>query len=284
VRLIEFRKIAFRHKDAITQAFRNSWNDINFLQREDYIVHDYIISKDSGIRYLNRTISPLLSCNGFIVKFAGVFVHQKPRVGRQNLSCASKGKNCELGDLLTLFLYVDSLRNVLRKKAFISQAKKNIKDKYSENCQTCLYEKEKEFVYSRFKGLKGKKRKLPIYPKRYCALNYLILGLNQNIPNPFIVSLKNWFSCTWDFLLFNTLIGSYGLSFGLNVGYGWSKIIWDLIEVTGNSVYGKRGSRGCYLDKFLAEFNNFEDYEKVYVEGEGEGFPILFIIVQDRKL
>jgi len=92
VRLIEFSRIVFRHKDAITQAFRSSWNGINFRQREDYIVHDYIISKNSGIHYLNKTISPLLSCNGFIVKFAGVFVHQKPIVGRQNLSCAPKEK------------------------------------------------------------------------------------------------------------------------------------------------------------------------------------------------
>jgi len=117
VRLVEFTKNVFRHKDAITQAFRSSWEGINFRQKEDHIVHDYIISESSGIHYLNETISPLLSCNDFIVKFAGVFVHQKPMVGRQNLSCApKKKKNCELGDLLTLFLYIDSSKNVLQKK------------------------------------------------------------------------------------------------------------------------------------------------------------------------
>jgi len=122
---------------------------------------------------------------------------------------------------------------------------------------------------------------------RYWALNYLILDFNRDVPNPFVVSLKRRLLCDWDFLLFNTLIGSYGLSFNSNAGWGWSKIIWDLIEVAGNSVYGKRGSRGCYLDEFLAEFNSFEDYERIYIEDEGEeneGFSILLIIVQDKKL
>jgi len=286
MRLAKFRRIAFKHKSKIVQAFRDSWKGINFSQREELIVHDYIISKASGIHYLNKTVSPLLSCDGFVIKFAGVFVHQKPIVKRQNISCAPGKEKCELGDLLTLFLYLDSVRNVLFKKAFISQAKKSIGDIFLENCQTCLYEKEKEFIYARFKGLKGKRRKLPSYPRRCFALNYLILDVEQDIPNPFFVSLRHRFWCAWDLLLFNTLIGSYSLSFGFNTGYGWSKIIWDLIEVAGSSVYGKRGDRGCYLSEFLAEFNDFGDYEKAFIksEGNGEGIPILLIIVQDKEL
>jgi len=200
--------------------------------------------------------------------------------------CVALPEGPQVGDLLALFLYVDSVRNVLFKKAFISQAKKSIGDIFLENCQTCLYEKEKEFIYARFKGLKGKRRKLPSYPRRCFALNYLILDVEQDIPNPFFVSLRHRFGCAWDLLLFNTLIGSYGLSFGFNIGYGWSKIIWDLIEVAGSSVYGKRGDRGCYLSEFLAEFNDFGDYEKAFIksEGNGEGIPILLIIVQDKEL
>lgn len=289
-RLKELQRIAYMHKGTILKSFSKSWNNINISQSEPYIIHDYIISKASGIKYLNKTIPPVFRNYGFIVKFAGVFIHQKPIIQRKNTACAPRRRNCELGDLLTLFLFVDSSKNILLKKAFISQAKKNQKNIHLKNCQTCLYEKEQEFTYYRFKTLNGAIRRLPTYPKRYFSLNYLILSTNKNIIDPFIIPPSFFeFTCKfkWNFVLFNTLIGCYGLNFGNNSGNGWSKIIWDLINVTGSSLFGKRGHRANYLNELLNYFNDFDNYEKTFLETEdeySEGIPMLLIIIQDKEI
>jgi len=68
-----------------------------------------ILLKNGGIHYININLPKIVNKNGFIVKFAGVFVHQKPLVEINicNSSCYIQNSRCERGDLLTLFLYID---------------------------------------------------------------------------------------------------------------------------------------------------------------------------------
>ncbi len=121
-RLCLFRKLVISKRDLILSEACLSWLNINFNQSEPYIIQQYL---NEGTKYLNEHIAQQLSTWGFVVKFGGVFVHQNPIINR--LSECKGNKRCELGDLLTVFLFVDKNKNLLFQSAFISQAKKRIK-------------------------------------------------------------------------------------------------------------------------------------------------------------
>jgi len=79
-----------------------------------------------------------------------------------------------------------------------------------------LHEKVKEFTYYRFTNMKGKKRFLPYYPKRYWALNYLFLDEVQK--DSYIYLLQKLGFLSRNLTLLFTLLGCYGLPFGKNKG------------------------------------------------------------------
>ena len=265
----------------IIREFERSWSCINFSKNEPEVVRDYLLK---GLDYLNSNLASQLSNKTFTIKFAGVFVHQKPYVRRMDVSC-SKKLVCELGDLLTLFLFVSKRKQILLSKAFLSQAKKYGRDikKKESMCQYCLYERGKAFEYTsnNFIGRTGiSKRKLPTFPVREKALNYLVLN-----EGPGVITSVSWYSLRWSWVMTAMLMGLYGLRFRGDFGYGWSRIVWDLIEITGKSFFRSK-PRGNYLKDFLNMFNDFENYDNFFreVEGEGQGIPILFLIVQTKEL
>ena len=222
------------------------------------------------------------------MKFAGVFIHQKPRITRINSNCFVKNDiRCELGDLLTVLLFVDKNKNLIFQYAFISQAKKE--NKMDNKCQYCLYEKDKIFEFP--KNMRDEvltlERILPSFYRRHRGLNYLILDKYPYVKYiPFEANIK----VNWGFIIYQLLLGLNGLYF---TGYlpkieyiGWSRIIWDLIYFTGKAKY-KNVSRGNVINLFLNEFNDFNNYDKNFISIEGEengGIPILFIIVQDKEI
>lgn len=267
----DLKKIIQANRCFIIEESKNSWNGINFEKSEPNIIWDYL---NKGTEYLNRTIGKKLSCNGFDIKFGGVFVHQKPRIERIDNSCQSNNKNCELGDLLTVFLLIDKDRKLLYQSAFISQAKKE--NKIDNNCQRCLYEFDKKFKLP--KNMGGAERNLPKFYRRQRGLNYLILDKYPCIKHiPFDANIK----FSWGNIIYQTLIGLNGLYFAKkepNNSNRWSKIIWDLVNNTGIAPY-KGESRGNMALQFLNYFKDNNDNFIKVEEGE-YGIPILFIIVQ----
>ncbi len=284
-RLYEFRSIIQSNKFPIIIESQLSWENINFNQNEPNIIWDYL---RNGTKYLNDKIGSILSRKGFTVKFAGVFVHQKPKVTRiyEWNNCSSDKLNCELGDLLTVFLLVDRNKNLLFQTAFVSQAKKE--NRIDNKCQRCLYEFDKVFKFpeNMRRDISILERHLPEFYRRHRSLNYLIL---DTIPYVKYIPFEADIKVNWGFIIYQMLLGLNGLYFTKylprNDYIGWSRIIWDLIYFTGKSRY-RNVYRGNVIRKFLDEFNEFDNYNKNFLEGEdkeGGGIPILFIIVQDKE-
>ncbi len=141
-RFLEFRETISNNSLYIIHEVQKSWEVINFHHREPDVVYNYL---RYGVKYLNEKVAAKLSVSGFIIKFAGVFVHQKPIV--TPVESSSYNKNCELGDLLTVFIMLDRNKNVLHQRAFISQVKKE--NKLDNKCQQFLYERSSGFSYFR---------------------------------------------------------------------------------------------------------------------------------------
>lgn len=281
-RFLQFRELVFRNYKDIIYHTQQSWHVVNFNQPEPNIIFDYL---QEGVIYLNQNVSPILSTRGFIIKFAGVFIHQKPIVTPISYKNISNG-NCEVGDLLTLFLMLDRNKKVLYQSAFISQAKKE--NRLDNRCQRFLYEESYEFEY--LKGgctHNGSRRILPKIQHRHLGMNYLILDESYSFTNPFIklIPFNNSIKFLWGETIFLMLSKLYGLMFRKTEptnGKGWSRIIWDLINCTGRAAF--RGqSRGSFLRNFLNRFNQDDEYFFQSESPEG-GTSILFIIAQDEEV
>ncbi|SFM88445.1 hypothetical protein [Thermodesulforhabdus norvegica] len=119
-----FQAICLQHKEDILNAAIHSWTGIDLSKEEQEIIRQYLLQRNVGIDFLNQKLAPILSKNGFIVKFASIYVHQKPQVTR--LSNVRFNK-CELGDLLVIFILFDISKKPIINSAFIAQAKKHFK-------------------------------------------------------------------------------------------------------------------------------------------------------------
>jgi len=289
-RYCQFIEILLQFQSVITDELNNSWLGLDFGSPEDEIIKKYLLDKGIGIDYLNSKLAPLLSKNGFKIKFASVFTHQKPLITRFVSPCAK----CELGDLLIVFTYMDRLGNILLNRAILSQAKKT--NKNISTCQRKLYDEDMGFLMPQTICSSSTCSKFPerFFPRRWedrCrALKYLILDPSNisflTIPWGTSVSLS--FSLTmWLFML-----GYKGCQFSRKPyrSDGWSAIVWDLINVVGKpSMSKKYGSmpRGNYLS-FLLNFSNYLDNDssncRIEVETEDGGIPSLWILVKDSEI
>ena len=143
---------------------------MDFNKKEQDIIFDYLIK---GIRYLNIQVAPLLSTDGFVTKFSGVFVHSKPLV-HPKPAADTFNNSCEIGDLLVLYVLLNKQKRLVHQRAFISQAKKI--NRMDNKCQHYLYEIAKEFQYARGACTYNRERRtLPRIHYRHNAFNYLLL-------------------------------------------------------------------------------------------------------------
>jgi len=124
-RISDFQSHANSHVQEIREAGDQAWHRVS-VKGEVAIVRDFLIGKGRGTDYLNRNLAHLLGGNGRVVKFASIFLHQMPYV--IGLRKADRGKQtklsrCELGDLQTLFLYLDQNKSICQARSVIFQAK-----------------------------------------------------------------------------------------------------------------------------------------------------------------
>ena len=279
-----------------------AWDGLDFQQGEPDIIYDFLTGTTNGTGYLNREIAPLLSLGRRTVKFASVFVHQKPLVlgsKRSSRQARPGASPCELGDLQLLFLYVDSTKAIYQCRSVIFQAKKApeagtfiIKNKD----QYLLYDESHSFEYKTV--LPGTLRVLPTgWNDRERALQYLFMG--QQPVQARLIPANEGAGAFMDFgEFFLRLLND---STGLQVARipsrtpDWTRIVWDLIEKVAECTVAQRKTRNAGLHGLLQHFNSFQNREDFFLEGPppGEGtqdintpgaLPLLMAIVSDEEL
>lgn len=272
----------------ITLHSIQSWNGIDLQKTEPQIIKSYLLDKGVGVDYLNRNLSPILSHSSYHVKFASVFIHQKPRITRDATSinlCTGDTPACELGDLMVVFCLLDKNKAPIFKSSVISQAKKD--RILTSQSQQCLYDSDISFsmparVYSN-SIINSPQRILPDYAQgRSKALHYLILDTHPTLRQ---VPWNSNLEYSWAHFLNRIIIGDLGLPFdsATSATPDWNCIIHDLLNI-GNGVIPSGISRGNALSELVNVFNSFEEYDKYSIEIEDQqGVSILFIIVRDTE-
>lgn len=272
----------------ITKHSISSWNGIDFNLTEPQIIKSYLLDKGVGVDYLNRNLAPILRSATYEVKFASVFIHQKPRIVRiatEIAKCEGDTLACELGDLLVVFCLLDKNKVPLYRSAAISQAKKT--RVLTSQSQQCLYDSDMKFnmperVY-RNSVIQTPERNLPSYAEgRTKALHYLILDkypIQRRVP--WDTNIED----NWTYFIHRMLIGDLGLPFeDVNPAIpDWNCIMHDLLNI-GQGIIPGSIDRGNTVADIAGQFNDFNEYEKYSLEVEdAQGLPMLFIIVRDTQ-
>lgn len=284
----KFVKSVVTFSNDITTHSAASWNGINFNLTEPQIIKKYLLDKGVGVDYLNKNLAPILRHSSYEVKFASVFIHQKPIITRHTSAinlCNGDTPGCELGDLLVVFCLLDKNKVPLFRSAVILQAKKD--RTLTSQSQKCLYDSDTIFfmpkrVYSN-SVVNVPERYLPDYSQgRTKALHYLIL---DKLPSLRQVPWSSNLEYLWKHFLHRILIGDLGLPFENvnNTIPDWNCILHDLLNI-GQGIIPSRINRGNALEDIVNLFNDFNEYDKYSLEIEDEqGLPTLFIIARDTE-
>ncbi|MGO4708930.1 hypothetical protein AB4Y90_07360 [Chryseobacterium sp. 2TAF14] len=268
---------------------RASWYNIDLNLTEPEIIKKFLLDKGVGVDYLNQNLSPILSNSSYEVKFASVFVHQKPRITRHTKAinlCSGSTPKCEIGDLLVVFCLLDKNKIPLFRSAVISQAKKeSIIDSQS---QKCLYDSDINFLMPKRVYEKSinptPERFFPDYAQgRSKALHYLILDQHPTLKQ---VPWDSNLQYSWDHFINRILLGDLGLPFenATISDAGWNCIIHDLLNV-GQGIIPSSISRGSEFFNIINSFNHFNEYEhySIEIDDGAVGLPTLYIIVRDKE-
>lgn len=286
--LKDFIQTISHYSDLLKIEGANSWHNTNFAQSEPNIIHDYLSQANQGVNYLNQNIASVITNEtDYVMKFASIFCHQKPRIRRTEdniLQCkgSTRSESCELGDLMIQFILLDENKEIQFSNALIIQAKKGVK---ADNAtQQCLYENDDRLIFPNYFGNANEECLLPSYEdNRTDALAYLFLENNRaNISQiPLAFNLQFPF----DFLLSRILTNDIGKPFTYSEdGYqnDWDKLISKTIYNLAGCKYRQEDRiNGLYF--LLNRFNYYYYYPEYYYESEYEGIPIMQIIVRHKK-
>lgn len=269
---------------AIRQLIDQSWTGIT-KTHEIPALKDYLSKSGVGVDFLNAKLSPLLNSPQFHVKFAGVFCHKKPIVQRTVTSISANAGDtagCELGDLLTLFVLLDSTDKLQYLSGSLFQAK--VKQRLDSKSQRYLYDDDADFVLPA--NLGGHTRLMPKYSEgRGRALRYLILNSGHHNP---VVGCRHtpWntdYQPRWSTYLYGLLAGYEGLTvrgrMPSSKKNAWELIVDDLLGVAAKVPAGKP-PRGTDIAVQVAtgHFNSFLDSSVSCVNTDEEGVSILMVI------
>ncbi|AQR69620.1 hypothetical protein BZG29_15745 [Janthinobacterium sp. LM6] len=290
-KISEAIEIIATHKNQIINHIDSAWGACDFSLSEPKIIKSFVMDKGKGVDYLNINLAKLIndSQSRFVVKFGGVYTHQRPYIVRTlGNSAKQKGTNptekCELADLLCLHVFVDSKKNVITSQASFFQAKKT--ETIDNATQRWLYDLDDKFSYDASSfwentSLGTDLRTMPSWEEqRSSAFQYLLLLNNK--PNvrlsPWSVDHKHKFS----FFLYRLLTFSAGKTYDYadRCDGGWSSIVNDVLRMGGGAIKGKlRNSPN--LDEIIDYFNDFRNHDKHVMDANGSGVPMLLSIVQD---
>ncbi|MCW0090578.1 hypothetical protein QOU69_14485 [Burkholderia pseudomallei] len=282
-------------KKVITDGADQAWLKCDLNKSEPEIVKSFILDVDRGVHYLNECVSNKFNASQseFVLKFAGVFSHQRPYVSRLRTNYSAKaGSNlteqCELSDMAFLAVLVDHAKTVLGARATFFQAKKE--NKIDNQTQRWLYDYDDKFDYKSTAfwertetGKPG--RTLPDWDEeRSSAFQYLILPPGQPKPT---VRLSPWsvnHPHSFGFFLYRLLAFSDGKNYvsGDAANGAWSSIVNDMLRMGKGAMKGvNRGSQD--LDTIVDYFNDFRGHEIYSYEGSPDGIPFVLAIMQDTR-
>lgn len=291
------------HKQTIVKQGMLAWDACDYDEAEPDIVRSFVTERGKGVDYLNEHVARPFNASQsrFVLKFAGVFSHQKPYVTRRAANVAANpggsSDSCELSDLVFLAVCVDDAKSLLAARASFLQAKKT--NKIDNLTQRWLYDYDAEFDYKShafWKGTapKAMDRMLPaLDEERSSALQYLLIPPAKKKvtvrQSPWAVDHSHDFS----FFLYRLLTFSAGKKYEAEEASdkGWSSIIDDMLRMAAGQIAktskmkakdARRGSAD--LAAVLDHFNNFRGHGTYCVKGENAdvpGVPMVIAIMQD---
>ncbi|WP_129111394.1 MULTISPECIES: hypothetical protein [Burkholderia] len=282
-------------KKVITAGADQSWLKCDLSKSEPEIVKSFILGVDRGVHYLNEHVAKQFNKSQpeFVLKFAGVFSHQRPYVSRLSANYSAKaGSNsteqCELSDMAFLAVLVDHAKTVLGARATFFQAKKE--SKIDNQTQRWLYDYDDKFDYKSTtfweKTETGKPgRALPAWDEeRSSAFQYLILPPGRPEPTARLSPWNVDHSHSFGFFLYRLLTFSGGKNYvsGEAANGAWSSIVNDMLRMGKGAMKGaNRGSPD--LDTIVEYFNDFQDHEIYSYDGSPVGIPFVLAIMQDTR-
>lgn len=292
-RISDFLKHINSHQEQIRDLGNEAWQKTKGSEVE--IIRQFLSKRDCGTALLNSKLTPILNKTGWVVKFASVFLHQTPMVrgwkkGDKKTRKTLSKKACELGDLQTLFLYVNSIKTLCKLRSVVFQAKTQpAQGEYviATESQRQLYDECVGFRYVR--PLEGKDRRLPIDLARERALQYLFVSERPVRARTIPATVDGGAFVEFGEHLLRFLNDSTGLDVNITPSENgdWDQIVWDVIESVAYKVTSKSMSRNQGLKALLDHFNSFEDHSRFYVGPDApadDGFGVQLVIVWDSEL
>ncbi len=286
-RIDQFERVVKAHAKKIAAIGNKSWIPIK-ESTETPTIRAFLTKKGAGVDYLNRNLASLLSKNGRVVKFAGLFLHGTPMVQGWTTNKASK-RNCELADLMTVFLYVDKSKTIKRMRSIMFQAKmtaSNGAHVVDDLEQRKLYDECDGFEYvNATVAKKGDSRKLPKGASRKKALQFMFVE-PRPVETRTIPSAKDkGVTLGYGDHLVSFLGGKTGLESDTKK-YAWGKIVWELMEKMGDKFHTDGMIKGPGIQDVLNHFNSFENHDVWSIdEGQSDkGFGVQLMIVWDGNM
>ena len=291
-RITDFEKLVNRHAKKISEIGNASWDPIK-ESTETPTIRAFLTKKGAGIDYLNMKIARLLSTNGRVVKFAGLFLHGTPMVrGWKRTKSGTKqpiSGDCELADLMTVFLYVDSNKTIKRMRSVMFQAKKNASKRghiVDDPEQRKLYDECEGFKYCNESiSKKGDSRMLPKGASRKKALQFMFVEPRPVETRTIPSNATSIPRLEYGNHLVRFLNGKTGLKSETKRS-AWGKIVWELMEKMGADFYTDGKTKGPGVQDVLTHFNSFESHKTWCIdEGSSEsGFGVQLVIVWDGDI
>jgi len=290
-RIAEFERVVKAHAKEISEIGNKSWIPIK-ESTETPTIRAFLTKKRAGVDYLNRNLANLLSKNGRVVKFAGLFLHGTPMVQGWTTNKAGKKKhnrNCELADLMTVFLYVDRSKTIKRMRSIMFQAKmtaSNGAHVVDDPEQRKLYDECDGFEYiNATVAKKGDSRKLPKGASRKKALQFMFVEPRPVETRTIPSDKDKGATMGYGDHLVSFLGGKTGLKSDTKRS-AWGKIVWELMEQMGDKFHTDGMIKGPGIQKVLNHFNSFENHDVWSIdEGKsGEGFGVQLMIVWDGDM
>jgi hypothetical protein len=290
-RVAQFERVVMANAKEIAEIGNVSWDPIKETA-ETPTIRAFLTNKGAGLDYLNRNLAPLLSKNGRVVKFAGLFLHGTPMVRGWTKNKVGGKKpisgDCELADLMTVFLYVDKSKTIKRMRCVMFQAKMTASKGahvVDDVKQRQLYDDCDGFDYCNSTvAKKGDSRTLPKGGSRKKALQFMFVEPRPVETRTIPSTQAKGETLGYGDHLVRFLNGKTGLASGKRSD-SWTQLTTELMEKTAEKLCSDGQIRGPGITDLLGHFNSFEDHLTWCVDdGEGKGLGVQLVIVWDGEM
>lgn len=290
-RVAQFERVVKARAKEISELGNAAWDPIKETA-ETPTIRTFLTKNGAGVDYLNRNVASLLSKSGRVVKFAGLFLHGTPMVKGWTKTSAGKkkyNKNCELADLMTVFLYLDRSKTVKQMRSVMFQAKMT-----ASNGAHVVEDLEQRQLYDDCDGFdyinasvskKGDSRTLPKGASRKKALQFIFVEPRPVDTRTIPSDKDKGKTLAYGDHLVSFLNGKTGHKSETKKS-AWGQIVLELMEKMASKIHSDNKIKGPGIKGILDHFNSFENHD-VWSVDEGEskdGFGVQLVIVWDGDI